>query len=139
MRSHPIRGEEICRPMKSLWPVLPIIRNHHERWDGSGYLDGLEGEDIPLLPRDLQAADIYDALINEGPYNPALSHEQTFALMEEEVRRGRRDSELVTLFVSVIQTKNAADLAAIDPSLANMSIEVSSRINPGPQCRPRKS
>lgn len=119
--------------------MLPIIRNHHERWDGSGYLDGLEGEDIPLLPRDLQAADIYDALINEGPYNPALSHEQTFALMEEEVRRGRRDPELVTLFVSVIQTKNAADLAAIDPSLANMSIEVSSRINPGPQCRPRKS
>src|SRR5580693_9395230 len=51
MRSHPIRGEEICRPMKSLWPVLPIIRNHHERWDGSGYPDGLAGEDIPLLAR----------------------------------------------------------------------------------------
>lgn len=125
MRSHPIRGEEICRPMKSLWPVLPIIRNHHERWDGTGYPDGLAGEDIPLLARILQVADIYDALITERPYKPALSQEQAFALMEEEVRRGWRDPELVPLFMSVMQSKNAAELAAIDPSLENMRIEVS--------------
>jgi putative two-component system response regulator len=125
MRSHPIRGEEICRPMKSLWPVLPIIRNHHERWDGSGYPDGLAGEDIPLLARILQVADIYDALTTERPYKLALSHEQAFTLMEEEIRRGWRDPELVPLFVSAIQTKIAADLASIDPSLENMSIEVS--------------
>jgi len=125
MRSHPIRGEEICRPMKSLWPVLPIIRNHHERWDGSGYPDGLAGEDIPLLARILQVADIYDALITERSYKPALSHDQAFALMEEEVRRGWRDPELVPLFVSTIQAKNAAELGAIDTSLENMSIEVS--------------
>jgi putative two-component system response regulator len=105
--------------------VLPIIRNHHERWDGSGYPDGLAGEDIPLLARILQVADIYDALITERPYKPALSHEQAFALMEEEVRRGWRDPELVPLFVSTIQAKNAADLSSIDPSLENMSIEVS--------------
>ena len=125
MRSHPVRGEEICKPMKSLWPVLPIIRNHHERWDGSGYPDGLAGEDIPLLARILQVADIYDALITERCYKPALSHEQAFALMEEEVRRGWRDPELVPLFVSTIQAKNAADAGAIDTSLENMSIEVS--------------
>jgi putative two-component system response regulator len=125
MRSHPVRGEEICRPMKSLWPVLPIIRNHHERWDGSGYPDGLAGEDIPLLARILQVADIYDALITERSYKPAMSQEQAFALMEEEVRRGWRDPELVPLFVSTIQAKNAADVGAIDPSLENMSIEVS--------------
>jgi putative two-component system response regulator len=125
MRSHPIRGEEICQPMKSLWPVLPIIRNHHERWDGTGYPDGLAGEDIPLLARILQVADIYDALITERPYKPALSHDQAFALMEEEVRRGWRDPELVPLFVSTIQAKNLADMSAINPSLENMSIEVS--------------
>ena len=68
MRSHPVRGEEICRPMRSLAPVLPIIRSHHERWDGSGYPDGLAGEDIPLLARILQVADIYDALTSERPY-----------------------------------------------------------------------
>jgi putative two-component system response regulator len=124
MRSHPIRGEEICQPMKSLWPVLPIIRNHHERWDGTGYPDGLAGEDIPLLARILQVADIYDALITERPYKPALSHDQAFALMEEEVRRGWRDPELVPLFVSAMQAKNLADMSAIDPSLENMSIQV---------------
>jgi putative two-component system response regulator len=74
MRSHTIKGEEICRPMKSLAPVLPIIRNHHERWDGSGYPDGLQGEGIPLLARILQVADIYDALITERPYKPAFAH-----------------------------------------------------------------
>jgi putative two-component system response regulator len=125
MRSHPVRGEEICQPMKSLWPVLPIIRNHHERWDGSGYPDGLAGEDIPLLARILQVADIYDALITERSYKPALSQEEAFALMDEEVRRGWRDPELVPLFVNTIQAKNAADLTSIDPSLENMSIEVS--------------
>ena len=125
MRSHPIRGEEICQPMKSLWPVLPIIRNHHERWDGSGYPDGLAGEDIPLLARILQVADIYDALITERPYKPALPQEQAFALMEEEVRRGWRDPELVPLFVSTILAKSAADLSTIDSSLENMSIGVS--------------
>jgi putative two-component system response regulator len=125
MRSHPVRGEEICQPMKSLWPVLPIIRNHHERWDGTGYPDGLAGEDIPLLARILQVADIYDALITERPYKPALSHDQAFALMEEEVRRGWRDPELVPLFVSTMQAKNLADMCAINPSLENMSIEVS--------------
>src|SRR5579871_3732226 len=125
MRSHPARGEEICRPMKSLWPVLPIIRNHHERWDGSGYPDGLAGEDIPLLARILQVADIYDALITERPYKPALSQQEAFTMMEEEARRGWRDPELVPLFVSAMQSKNVAELTSIDPSLEIMSIEVS--------------
>ena len=62
MRAHTVKGEEICRPMKSLGPVLPVIRSHHERWDGSGYPDGLRGEQIPLVARILQIADIYDAL-----------------------------------------------------------------------------
>lgn len=125
MRSHPIRGEEICRPMKSLRPVLPIIRNHHERWDGSGYPDGLAGEDIPLLARILQVADIYDALTTERSYKSAMPHAEAAAMLEEEVRRGWRDPELVPLFMSVIQGKLAAQLATIDPSLGNMSIQLS--------------
>jgi putative two-component system response regulator len=125
MRSHPIRGEQICQTMKSLWPVLPIIRNHHERWDGSGYPDGLAGEEIPLLARILQVADIYDALTTARSYKPALSHEEASALMEEEVRRGWRDPELVPLFVSTIQAKHVAELAAIDLSLEKMSMELS--------------
>jgi putative two-component system response regulator len=68
MKSHAERGERICRNVRSLAPVLPIIRNHHERWDGSGYPDGLRGEDIPLLARIIQLTDIYDALTTARPY-----------------------------------------------------------------------
>ena len=125
MRSHPIRGEEICRTMKTLWPVLPIIRNHHEQWDGGGYPDGLAGEDIPLLARILQVADIYDALITERPYKRALSQAESFAVMEEEARRGWRDPELVPLFISTLQTQQASSIAPLDPSLENMRIQVS--------------
>ena len=125
MRSHPIKGEDICRAMKSLRPVLPIIRNHHERWDGSGYPDGLAGEDIPLNARILQVADIYDALTTERPYKPALSIQEAFAVMEEEVRRGWRDPELVPLFISTIQTAPSADLTSLEASLENMRAELS--------------
>lgn len=101
MRMHTIGGEEICRPMKSLAPVLPIIRSHHERWDGSGYPDGLVGEQIPLNARILQVADIYDALTTARPYKPAMSHHQAVEIMEEEARRGWRDPELVPLFAQL--------------------------------------
>jgi putative two-component system response regulator len=125
MRSHPARGEDICRAMKSLRPVLPIIRNHHERWDGSGYPDGLAGEEIPLNARILQVADIYDALITERPYKPALSIPEAFAVMEEEVKRGWRDPELVPLFISTIQTAPTSDLTSLAASLENMRVELS--------------
>jgi putative two-component system response regulator len=125
MRSHPARGEEICRPMQSLAAVLPIIRSHHERWDGSGYPDGLAGEDIPLLARILQVVDIYDALTTERSYKLALSPKESFAVMEEEVRRGWRDPELVPLFASTIQTNPSADLTSLEASLENMRTAVS--------------
>ncbi len=98
MKLHPVKGEEICRGMKSLKPVLPIIRYHHERWDGGGYPDGLRGEDIPLSARILQVADIYDALTTARPYKPALDSEKAFQVLDEEASRGWRDPELVFLF-----------------------------------------
>jgi len=119
MRLHTIRGEEICRPMKTLAPVLPIIRSHHERWDGTGYPDGLAGEDIPLLARILQIADIYDALTTARPYKPAFSREHAMEIMLEEARRGWRDPELVPLFVEISEKAPEAD-AAIWPGNASM-------------------
>jgi putative two-component system response regulator len=98
MRTHPLKGEEICRPMKSLAGVLPIIRSHHERWDGSGYPDSLRGEQIPLVARVLQVADIYDALTTVRPYKTAFSAEQALNTMEEEAARGWRDPGLVAVF-----------------------------------------
>jgi putative two-component system response regulator len=103
MRLHTVRGEEMCRPMKTLAPVLPIIRSHHERWDGSGYPDGLHGEHIPLLARILQIADIYDALTTARPYKPAFSRQHAIEILLEEARRGWRDPELVPLFAEVTQ------------------------------------
>lgn len=99
MRSHPARGEEICRPMKSLAPVLPIIRHHHEHWDGTGYPDGLRAEQIPLLARVLQIADIYDALTSPRPYKPAFSDAKAIRIIEDETCRGLRDPEIVRLFL----------------------------------------
>jgi len=99
MRSHPVRGEEICRHLKSLGPILPIIRHHHERWDGSGYPDGLRGQQIPLLARIVQVADIYDALTNPRPYKQAFSSEEAIGVIEEETARGWRDPEVVAVFL----------------------------------------
>jgi putative two-component system response regulator len=99
MRSHAARGEEICRHLTSLAPVLPIIRHHHERWDGTGYPDGLRGEQIPLLARVVQIADIYDALTSARPYKPALKPEEALGILEQETDRGWRDPEIVKLFM----------------------------------------
>jgi putative two-component system response regulator len=99
MRSHSARGEEICRPLKSMSSVLPIIRHHHERWDGTGYPDGLRGEQIPLLARVLQMGDIYDALTNPRPYKPAFTPAVALRTIREETDRGWRDPEIVKLFV----------------------------------------
>jgi len=125
MRSHSVRGEEICKPMRSLAPVLPIIRSHHERWDGTGYPDGLAGENIPLHARILQVADIYDALTTERPYKPALTQRCALEVMEEEVRRGWRDPELVPLFASIIQAKPPGDLTSLEESIENLHLIVS--------------
>ncbi len=101
MQMHTIRGVEICKPMKTLSPVLPIIRSHHERWDGTGYPDRLKGEDIPLLARILQVVDIYDALTTARSYKPAYTKEEALEILKEEAAKGWRDPELVSLFVNM--------------------------------------
>jgi|YelNatPaOPRAMG01_1025707.scaffolds.fasta_scaffold21906_2 putative two-component system response regulator len=127
MQTHTIRGEEICRHMKTLASVLPIVRNHHERWDGSGYPDHLKGDRIPLLARILQLVDIYDALTTPRPYKRAYSHEEAVQVLEGEARRGWRDPELLLVFKQVAtnwinHTPSDAHFAASDisDSLANM-------------------
>src|SRR5947209_7962974 len=95
MRKHPTTGESICRPLKSLRNVLPIIRHHHEHWNGTGYPDALRGDAIPLLARILQVVDVYDALRTERPYKPALSHTQSERMLLDQGRSGVLDQELV--------------------------------------------
>jgi putative two-component system response regulator len=95
MKQHPVVGERICSPLKSFRLVLPIIRHHHEKQDGSGYPDGLKGEEIPLTARILQITDIYDALTTDRPYRNALRLQEAFSVMREEVKRGWWDGSLV--------------------------------------------
>jgi len=105
MKQHPVTGETICRPLKSLRLVLPIIRHHHEHSDGSGYPDGLREDEIPLLPRILRVVDIYDALRTARPYKPALTHEQAAATMRAEARSGLWDKELVSEFFAMLDKR----------------------------------
>ena len=108
MRQHPGIGENICRPLKSLRKVLPIIRHHHEHWDGSGYPDGLSGEGIPLLARVLQVVDVYDALVTPRPYKIALSHEAAEQVMLTESKAGKWDQHLVDQFFSMLRSQKMA-------------------------------
>jgi putative two-component system response regulator len=125
MRMHPLKGEEICRHMKNFWPVLPIIRNHHERWDGSGYPDGLEKNQIPLTARILQIVDIYDALTTARPYKLALSHEESLGILQEEVRRGWRDPALVDTFVETLHNNAVDHVDELHISLEKMQFQLS--------------
>jgi putative two-component system response regulator len=105
MKQHPVTGETICRPLRSLRLVLPIIRHHHEHSDGSGYPDGLRQGEIPLLPRILQVVDIYDALRTARPYKPALKHDDTARTMREEAQAGLWDEELVAEFFAMLEKR----------------------------------
>jgi len=108
MQSHPVIGERICTPLKSFRLVLPIIRHHHERCDGSGYPDGLTREAIPLTARILQVVDLFDAFITQRPYKPAFTLEESLRLMREETRRGWWDARLVDLFIEVVEEERVA-------------------------------
>lgn len=95
VENHVLTGEQICAPLKSFRSVLPMIRWHHERLDGSGYPDHLAGDKIPLGARILQIVDVYDALTSDRPYRLALAPEEALSTLREEAMRGWWDKRLV--------------------------------------------
>lgn len=97
VKRHPLIGYEICRPLRTLAPLIPLIRSHHERLDGSGYPDGLRGEEIPLPTRCLTVADIYDALTSERSYRAPLGPEDALETLAREARAGFWDANVVAL------------------------------------------
>lgn len=108
VQKHPVIGECICAPLKSFREVLPIIRHHHEKLDGSGYPDGLQGDQIPLTARVLQVADVYDALTTERSYKRAFSPEEALDTMENEVQKGWWDPYLLSEFRQMIAHNSCA-------------------------------
>jgi len=108
MREHPTVGERICAPLKSFRLVLPIIRHHHEKYDGSGYPDGFRGDTIPVGARVLQVVDVYDALTTERPYKKAFSTADALQTMKEEVAKGWWDPHIFDQFHQLV-TSGAAD------------------------------
>jgi putative two-component system response regulator len=108
IREHSVVGERICAPLKSFRFVLPIIRHHHEKLDGSGYPDGLRGDAIPVTARVLQIVDVYDALTTDRPYKKAFSVTDALQTMKEEVAKGWWDPHIFDQFERLVRI-GAAD------------------------------
>jgi putative two-component system response regulator len=102
MREHPIIGDTLCAGLRSLRPVRPIVRHHHERLDGSGYPDGLRNGQVPLLAQIVGIVDVFDALTTDRPYHAPVSRDVAFELLIGESLKGWRDRTLVNAFIDAI-------------------------------------
>jgi putative two-component system response regulator len=118
VKQHTTIGDRLCGNLRLLRMVRPIVRCHHERADGSGYPDGLGGEEIPLLAQIMGVVDVYDALTTDRPYRPALSAADACATLEQEAERGWRRVDLVREFTmlsrsGVLQRPETLDAATV--------------------------
>jgi len=105
VKQHPVIGDRLCGSFGAIVKTRAIVRHHHERLDGSGYPDGLAGDQIPLLAQIVTIADIYDALTTDRPYRGAVSPERAFQELRREAARGWRDPNLVEQFITVARTR----------------------------------
>jgi putative two-component system response regulator len=95
IEQHPVVGAELLAPMKTMLKTLPIVHSHHERLDGSGYPDGLNGESLPRSVRIVTICDIFDALTTTRAYRKALSQEEAYEILSDGVHRGWWDGEVL--------------------------------------------
>jgi putative two-component system response regulator len=109
IEQHPVVGDQLCRELRSLQDVRGIVRSHHERVDGSGYPDGLAGDEIPVTAQIVSVADAYDALITERPYRPALVHEVAMDILRREAACGWRRRDLVEEFAQALKVDRPSD------------------------------
>ena len=103
MKQHPIIGDTLCGKLRSLAPVRPIVRHHHERLDGSGYPDGLRGDRVPLMAQIVGIVDTYDAMTTTRPYRRAQSQQFAFDELRADAALGRSSADLVETFISLVE------------------------------------
>lgn len=102
MQQHTVIGDRLCSELRLLESVRPIVRHHHERPDGTGYPDGLKGDDIPLLAAIVSVVDVFDALTTDRPYRTALPKARAVEELRQEAARGWKSAELVEEFVASV-------------------------------------
>jgi putative two-component system response regulator len=103
VKLHPAIGYDICHPLRTMAPLLQLIRGHHERLDGRGYPDGLAGDAIPIPLRCLTVADVYDALTSDRPYRKAMPRHSALKVMREEAGAGMWDASLLERLDTVLE------------------------------------
>jgi putative two-component system response regulator len=121
MRRHPIIGEQICRPLTSSRLFAPIVRHHHERWDGTGYPDRLRREEIPLGARIVGLVDSFDAMVHDRPYRAAMEIGQAIAELRSNAGR-QFDPELIGPFLAGLETMAGSAEPARVPSGALVAL-----------------
>ena len=102
VKSHTVLGDELFANLRSLQPIRPIIRWHHERLDGSGYPDGLRGDEIPMLAQIVGVVDVFEAITRERPYQRSRSPEGAVEILRKDVQRGWRRREIVEAFSALM-------------------------------------
>lgn len=109
VKRHTLIGEDICRPLVSVKGILPVIRSHHERWDGTGFPDGLSGEDIPFNARMLSIVDSFDAMVSQRPYRAGRTLRVAIEVFKKEQHSGQWDPDLVDHFFAMMSRMEAKE------------------------------
>lgn len=125
MKIHPVVGADILARVKFPYPVVPIVRSHHEAWDGSGYPDGLKGEEIPIGARILTVVDCFDALASDRPYRKAMPPDRAIEFIKSK-SGSQFDPSIVRLLVERYQNLEklaAANIVEMAPLNTDLSIE----------------
>lgn len=112
VRQHPVVGESICKPLNSLQPILPLIRSHHEKLNGSGYPDALRGDQLSLAVCILAVADVYDTLRCDRAYRGAFGHDEAMDILRREAKQGWWHAEIVELLDEI--TTPASDISVLE-------------------------
>ncbi len=116
METHAAAGYDMLRDIDFPWDILPLVRGHHERWDGTGYPDRLAGEDIAVSARVVCVADVFDALTTDRPYRRAFTWDEALSMMRKDVGT-MFDPDLFPRFERIMRSSSVYSL----PSAANLA------------------